>query len=37
MYFGWHVKYTVLHEVDIRIVTGIFLFVKKRAGFSALF
>ena len=29
IYFGWYVKYTVYHEVDIRIVTGIFLFVKK--------
>lgn len=37
MYFGWYVKYTVYHEVDIRIVTRIIFFVKKRADFSALF
>jgi hypothetical protein len=29
MYFGWHVKDTVLHEVDISIVAGIISFVKK--------
>lgn len=37
MYFGWYVKYTVYHEVDIRIIARIIFFVKKRADFFCSF